>query len=264
MKAWSRATVSIGAMALALAGLTGCATGVADDSSDAGGYEAQQRYWYCWDEGELDPHHLGKKVDGDHLCTDTELVDSGFTESTDGRWNRTSTSSQQTDDAAPESVDVETTNAAEADLQVLADLQPDLGEWNEAAAGFLSGYLDEGVDGETWVADADAYLSTMDDTRTAVLTAAYMIADPDLSAWLQQSASIRYDQLSAAEALVSAVEYGTEDDQQTAWDDLTQAGGEGRDHALTLPDALEGMASDDEVEDLRAMMTDTYQELLAP
>jgi hypothetical protein len=27
-------------------------------------------YWYCWDEGAKDPHHLGHYVEGDHVCSD--------------------------------------------------------------------------------------------------------------------------------------------------------------------------------------------------
>lgn len=32
-----------------------------------------QGYWYCWDSGSPDPHHLGHPVTGDHLCTTQEL-----------------------------------------------------------------------------------------------------------------------------------------------------------------------------------------------
>ena len=37
-----------------------------------------QTYWYCWDTGKPEPHHLGYYVNGDHYCTDGELADSGF------------------------------------------------------------------------------------------------------------------------------------------------------------------------------------------
>ena len=30
-------------------------------------------YWYCWDTGAAEPHHLGHPVSGDHLCTQSEL-----------------------------------------------------------------------------------------------------------------------------------------------------------------------------------------------
>jgi hypothetical protein len=30
-------------------------------------------YWYCWDVGAPRPHHIGAAVQGDHVCTDTEL-----------------------------------------------------------------------------------------------------------------------------------------------------------------------------------------------
>lgn len=45
------------------------------DSSD----QVTQDYWYCWDDGDPAPHHLGYPVDGDHLCTDGELQDAGMT-----------------------------------------------------------------------------------------------------------------------------------------------------------------------------------------
>ena len=36
-----------------------------------------QTYWYCWDSGPPEPHHLGHPVSGDHLCTSQELGGSG-------------------------------------------------------------------------------------------------------------------------------------------------------------------------------------------
>jgi hypothetical protein len=35
-------------------------------------------YWYCWDEGAKDPHHLGHYVEGDHVCSDEEPKGTGF------------------------------------------------------------------------------------------------------------------------------------------------------------------------------------------
>ena len=32
-----------------------------------------QYYWYCWDNGDPQPHHFGHYVYGDHLCTNGEL-----------------------------------------------------------------------------------------------------------------------------------------------------------------------------------------------
>ena len=37
-----------------------------------------QTYWYCWDSGTPQPHHLGHPVSGDHYCTDAELEDAGL------------------------------------------------------------------------------------------------------------------------------------------------------------------------------------------
>ena len=34
---------------------------------------SQQTYWYCWDVGDPDPHHLGYWVEGDHFCSADEL-----------------------------------------------------------------------------------------------------------------------------------------------------------------------------------------------
>jgi hypothetical protein len=34
-------------------------------------------YWYCWDDGQGGPHHLGHPVSGDHLCSDAELKAGG-------------------------------------------------------------------------------------------------------------------------------------------------------------------------------------------
>lgn len=30
-------------------------------------------YWYCWDNGSPQPHHLGHQVAGDHPCTAQEM-----------------------------------------------------------------------------------------------------------------------------------------------------------------------------------------------
>lgn len=35
-------------------------------------------YWYCWNTGPLNPHHLGHRIPTDHLCTWGELRSSGF------------------------------------------------------------------------------------------------------------------------------------------------------------------------------------------
>ncbi|MEH0585619.1 hypothetical protein QA942_16545 [Streptomyces sp. B21-106] len=37
-----------------------------------------QKYWYCWDSGPNKPHHLGRRVAGDHLCTWGELRQAGM------------------------------------------------------------------------------------------------------------------------------------------------------------------------------------------
>lgn len=55
--------------------------------SDRADYESEsqgtirtysQTYWYCWDTGESNPHHIGHPVSGDHYCTNQELNDAGF------------------------------------------------------------------------------------------------------------------------------------------------------------------------------------------
>ena len=35
-------------------------------------------YWYCWDKGDPAPHHLGKRVSGDHPCSQAELDKAGI------------------------------------------------------------------------------------------------------------------------------------------------------------------------------------------
>ncbi|MER6680714.1 hypothetical protein [Streptomyces olivaceoviridis] len=40
--------------------------------------EDVQKYWYCWDAGLKNPHHLGHRVTGDHLCTWGELQQAGM------------------------------------------------------------------------------------------------------------------------------------------------------------------------------------------
>jgi hypothetical protein len=40
-------------------------------------HKVSQSYWYCWNSGAPQPHHLGYHVSGDHYCTDKELQDSG-------------------------------------------------------------------------------------------------------------------------------------------------------------------------------------------
>jgi hypothetical protein len=52
-----------------------------------GGGDTTQDYWYCWDEGDPMPHHLGYHVSGDHLCDDSELSDAGCTDNADGTWD---------------------------------------------------------------------------------------------------------------------------------------------------------------------------------
>jgi hypothetical protein len=54
---------------------------------NGGGDGATQDYWYCWDEGDPSPHHLGYPVSGDHLCTDEELDASGCTQDDNGDWS---------------------------------------------------------------------------------------------------------------------------------------------------------------------------------
>lgn len=37
-----------------------------------------QNYWYCWNDGAANPHHLGYKVSDDHLCSRQELLEAGM------------------------------------------------------------------------------------------------------------------------------------------------------------------------------------------
>jgi hypothetical protein len=65
-------SVRLSFMTLAATGtlaLSGCGSGSAMSANS---------YWYCWDEGAEKPHHLGHYVEGDHVCSDDELKDTGF------------------------------------------------------------------------------------------------------------------------------------------------------------------------------------------
>jgi len=42
------------------------------------GCGSSNSYWYCWDHGDKAPHHLGHYVEGDHVCSDSELTGTGF------------------------------------------------------------------------------------------------------------------------------------------------------------------------------------------
>jgi hypothetical protein len=62
-----RRLLALGAVcAAALALLAGCSA------------LSTNTYWYCWDDGAKDPHHLGHYTEGDHVCSDDELKGTGF------------------------------------------------------------------------------------------------------------------------------------------------------------------------------------------
>jgi hypothetical protein len=72
-------TVKRLAAVLLFAVVTACGGGQASHPNNNGGDTVTQTYWYCWDTGPPEPHHLGHYVSGDHYCTDRELRDSGMT-----------------------------------------------------------------------------------------------------------------------------------------------------------------------------------------
>lgn len=41
-------------------------------------HHTNNTYYYCWDSGNLEPHHVGHPISGDHLCNDQELQDAGL------------------------------------------------------------------------------------------------------------------------------------------------------------------------------------------
>ncbi len=49
-------------------------SGIVNVVTDQGSSHATQTYWYCWNSGAPEPHHLGHHVSGDHYCTDHELA----------------------------------------------------------------------------------------------------------------------------------------------------------------------------------------------
>jgi hypothetical protein len=55
----------IGAVCATATAVTGCSY-------------SENSYWYCWDQGDKAPHHLGHYVAGDHVCEDAELKGTGF------------------------------------------------------------------------------------------------------------------------------------------------------------------------------------------
>jgi hypothetical protein len=63
-------------MLLAIASVCVTATAVAGCASATS--SNANSYWYCWDQGDKAPHHLGHYVDGDHVCSDDELKGTGF------------------------------------------------------------------------------------------------------------------------------------------------------------------------------------------
>jgi hypothetical protein len=65
-----------------IAALAACGTFVlAGCSAPTESALSENSYWYCWDTGAKEPHHLGQPVEGDHVCTDEELEGTGFTPS---------------------------------------------------------------------------------------------------------------------------------------------------------------------------------------
>ena len=159
-----------------------------------------------------------------------------------------------TPDAAPD-----VAQGAEADLALLASAQTYSQQWNDAAAGFVSGYADESVSAETFVADAEGQLTEMGDAQAGIESLAVDIQDPSLSRWMYDVAQTYDDKLSASEALVRAVESGTEGDQEAAVADLTDAVAAAQELAAQLPDALQNLASDSE----RAQLATDLGDLIA-
>lgn len=44
-------------------------------------------YWYCWNSGSTNPHHAGRPVAGDHLCSQEELRAAGKQVGTPAAWD---------------------------------------------------------------------------------------------------------------------------------------------------------------------------------
>jgi hypothetical protein len=56
--------------------LTGCAAPTENAPTESA--LSENSYWYCWDNGAGAPHHYGRPVEGDHVCSDDELQGTGF------------------------------------------------------------------------------------------------------------------------------------------------------------------------------------------
>jgi hypothetical protein len=65
MNATAMRRLAVGMLIAATAALplAGCAT--------------ENTYWYCWEQGAKEPHHLGHYVAGDHVCSNDELNGTG-------------------------------------------------------------------------------------------------------------------------------------------------------------------------------------------
>lgn len=76
LRAWRRVRLLIVGLALCagLLSVAGCDLSEATGGSGGG----DNTYWYCWDSGNPDPHHLGHPVSGDHLCSQGELSQAGM------------------------------------------------------------------------------------------------------------------------------------------------------------------------------------------
>jgi hypothetical protein len=63
---------ALGLVAATLLGVVALASGYAWLAN--GGRGNADEYWYCWNSGDPEPHHLGHYDPHDHVCSDEEVI----------------------------------------------------------------------------------------------------------------------------------------------------------------------------------------------
>ncbi len=141
-------------------------------------------------------------------------------------------------DVATDSVD-----SAEADLELLlGSVRGYTQNWNEAAADFVRNYVNESVDAETFVSEAEDQLFAMGAAQGGMESLATRVQDPALGRWMDELAQAYDAKLAASQALVDAVQDGAAEDEQAAQADLSRAVTDALALVDKLPRALRNLA----------------------
>lgn len=155
--------------------------------------------------------------------------------------------------AAPEATtDASDSEPSDADSAAFDVVQAGLGKWNAAAEPFVIGYMDESVDAETWLAEAEYQLAEMRDALQGLGAAANLAQDPYLGDWMTDLAGNYAAKLAAVEALADAVADGSEEGQYAAQEDLRTAANDSKAIIRDFPAAV-GMTEDERAEFFRLL-----------